>query len=107
MSRYKIEMTSKYLRDLKRARKRRLNEDSLNEVLRMLSEGEPLPYKYRNHKLSGNYEGSWECHIEPDWLLIYQREDVLRIITLQRTGTHSDLLKEPALVYNDVTLKEL
>lgn len=104
---FRLEYTARFIKDMKRARKRRLNIEELREVLNMLSEGEPLPYKYRNHKLSGNYEGSWECHIEPDRLLIYQREDVLRIITLQRTGTHSDLLKEPAPVYNDVTLKEL
>lgn len=104
---FRLEYTARFIKDMKRARKRRLNMKELREVLNMLSEGESLPYKYRNHKLKGEFSGSWECHIEPDWLLIYQREDTLRIITLQRTGTHSDLLGEPAPVYSGVELEDL
>lgn len=53
--------------------------------------GEKLPIKNRDHALSGNYEGFRECHIMPDWLLIYSLENTLKIVTLIRTGSHSDL----------------
>lgn len=99
MAKYELRLSSRYVKDLKRARKRGLDESKLNAVLEMLANGEKLPYKYRNHKLTGNYEGSWECHIEPDWLLIYRIKEELQIISLQRTGSHSDLLSEPEPVY--------
>lgn len=97
--RYELEYTSKFVKEMKRAAKRGLNLEKLRAVLVMLANGEKLPYKYRNHKLTGNYEGSWECHIEPDWLLIYRIKEELQVISLQRTGSHSDLLTEPEPVY--------
>lgn len=100
---YELEYTLRFVKEMKRAGKRGLNLDKLRAVLEMLSNGESLPYKYRNHKLTGNYAGSWECHIEPDWLLIYRIKESLQIISLQRTGTHSDLLMEPELEYGRVT----
>lgn len=57
----------------------------------MLQEGKRLPAKHRDHLLTGNYKGYRECHINPDWLLIYSKKETLRIISLYRTGTHSDL----------------
>ncbi|MDD3741172.1 MAG: type II toxin-antitoxin system YafQ family toxin [Bacteroidales bacterium] len=89
---YSIEFTNKYLSDLKLARKRKLDESELNIVIEKLSSGdEPLPIKYKDHNLSGNYSSYRECHIQPDWLLIYKKEKVLRILKLYRTGSHSDL----------------
>lgn len=99
MAEYELKLSSRYLKDLKRARKRGLDESKLNVVLEMLANGEKLPYKYRNHKLTGCYEGSWECHIEPDWLLIYRITEELQIISLQQTGSHSDLFAEPEPIY--------
>ena len=81
---YQIEVTRQYLKDLKLARK-------LNDIIQKLSNGEVLPPKNRDHSLINDYKGCWECHITPDWLLIYRREDVLQIISLVRTGSHSDL----------------
>lgn len=88
---YEIEVTNRFLRDLKLARKRNLDENKLNNIVKLLANGEPLPEKNRDHSLVGDYKGCRECHITPDWLLIYSIEDVLKIITLIRTGTHSDL----------------
>lgn len=88
---YEIEVTNRFLRDLKLARKRNLDESKLNNIVKLLANGEPLPEKNRDHSLVGDYKGCRECHITPDWLLIYSIEDVLKIITLIRTGSHSDL----------------
>jgi mRNA interferase YafQ len=68
-----------------------LPEDELNKVIKTLAEDKPLSAKYKDHSLSGNYAGLRECHIRPDWLLIYKKDDQLRILTLLRTGSHSDL----------------
>ena len=76
---------------MKLARKRNFDENKLNDIIKLLAHGESLPAKNRDHVLVGNYKGCRECHITPDWLLVYSVEDVLKIITLIRTGTHSDL----------------
>ena len=88
---YELELTHQYLKDLKLARKRGLDESKLNKVILKLISGEELPQKNRDHSLTGNYKGFRECHISPDWLLIYSRETTVKIVTLIRTGTHSDL----------------
>ena len=88
---FELELTRQYLKDLKLARKRGLDESKLNEVILKLISGEVLPKKNRDHSLSGDYKGFRECHISPDWLLIYSRDITVKIITLVRTGTHSDL----------------
>lgn len=88
---YTLEFTHQYLKDLKLARKRGLDENKLNEIILKLLSGEELTPKNRDHALTGNYKGFRECHISPDWLLIYSREDILKIVTLVRTGSHSDL----------------
>ena len=87
----KVVFSGKMKKDLKLAKKRGYNLDKLAEVMHLLVEGKQLPEKYKDHKLTGEYEGQRECHIEPDWLLIYKIEDNLLILTLTRTGTHSDL----------------
>lgn len=88
---YKIIVSHKYLRDLKLARKRGLDESKLNDIISLLREGKNLPSKYKDHPLVSNYKGYRECHIMSDWLLIYSRDDSLKIVGLARTGTHSDL----------------
>lgn len=88
---YKIVTTGKFKRDLKLAKKRGYNLSLLSVVVDMLAAGKPLPEKYKDHNLSGNYAGCRECHITPDWLLIYEVEEDELILYLTRTGTHSDL----------------
>lgn len=63
----------------------------LEAVLNLLAEGSPLPEKYRNHTLTGNYAGCSECHIRPDWLLVYEYDEEILYLYLIRTGSHSDL----------------
>ncbi len=91
MAKFSLHLSKRYLKDLKLARRRGLDEASLNEIVKKLLDDEELPVKNRNHQLHGQYEGCWECHINPDWLLIYIKDTEIRIISLQRTGTHSDL----------------
>lgn len=88
---YEIEVTNRFIKDLKLARKRNLDEAKLNDVIEKLAKGEKLPEKNHDHVLVGDYRGCRECHISPDWLLIYSIEEVVKIITLIRTGSHSDL----------------
>jgi len=90
---YRLAFTHQYLKDLKLARKRGLDESLLNVILLKLCNGEQLPASNRDHQLSGDFGDCRECHIQPDWLLIYARQEEIRIIELRRTGTHSDLFK--------------
>lgn len=89
----KIEFMGQFKRDYKMALKRGCDPNKLEEVVSLLAEQKPLPDKYKDHKLtdSREYKDARECHIQPDWLLVYQvLEDVL-ILRLVRTGSHSDL----------------
>lgn len=88
-----IVFSSQYKKDLKLARKRNLPEDELNAVVFNLANDVPLEARFRDHELSSNFHGFRECHIRPDWLLIYRKTDEgeLQILELARTGTHSDL----------------
>lgn len=88
---YKIRPTSKFQKDLKRVQRRGYDLSLLTEVIKMLAAGEALPAKNKDHGLSGDYSGCRECHITPDWLLIYEIADGDLILYLTRTGTHSDL----------------
>lgn len=88
---YKIAATGKFIKDLKLAKKRGYNLSLLSVVVDMLAAGKPLPEKYKDHNLSGNYAGCRVCHITPDWLLIYEVDGDELILYLTRTGTHSDL----------------
>ena len=88
---YTIKSTKRFEKDVKQAQKRGKDLDKLFFVIEKLANGETLDEKYRDHNLMGLYRGCRECHIEPDWLLVYEIfEDVL-ILSLARTGTHSDL----------------
>ena len=88
---YNLRPTTKFQRDLKRIKKRGLDISLLTNILKKLAAGEPLPEKNRDHQLSGDYAGCRECHITPDWLLIYEVVEETLILYLTRTGTHSDL----------------
>ena len=86
-----IVWTNQFKKDYKLAMKRSLNIDLLDNIIRKLASGEQLPEKNKDHALTGNWVGHRECHIQPDWLLVYRIEDDLLILTLSRTGMHSDL----------------
>lgn len=88
---YTVKMTTQFKKDYKLAMKRGLKIELLEKVVTFLAMGETLPEKHRDHSLTGNWSGYRECHIVPDWLLIYRIEDEVLVLTLTRTGTHSDL----------------
>lgn len=88
---YEIQATNRFKKDLKAAIKRGYSIDLLNNIVDTLAKGEPLSEKYKDHYLSGNWSNYRECHIAPDWLLIYKIENDILVLTLVRTGTHSDL----------------
>lgn len=88
---YQIERTAVFRKDLKKAKKRGLDLNLMDKVVTALQCGEPLPEKNKDHALTGNWIGHRECHIQPDWLLVYQIEGEQLILFLARTGTHSDL----------------
>jgi len=81
----------KYQRDYKKVDKRGLNKQLLNDVIKKLANAEKLPGKHKDHALKRGFSGYRECHIQPDWLLIYKKDNVQKILKLVRTGTHSDL----------------
>ncbi len=88
---YQVQWTSQFKKDYKLAIKRHLDIDELDQVIRLLAAGKELPEKYRDHALTGNWTGFRECHIRPDWLLVYYYLDDQLVLTLSRTGSHSDL----------------
>ena len=88
---YSLKKTSQFKASLKLARRRGLDISLLEEVIEKLRTDTPLAPRHRNHELSGNYKGIWECHIQPDWLLLYCKDDDVLVMTLIDTGTHSDL----------------
>ena len=92
----KIAVTNKYKKDLELAKRRHLPMDELNDVIYNLANDILLPKDKKDHALKGIYTGFRECHITPDWLLVYKKIDdkELQILTLARTGTHSDLFKK-------------
>lgn len=88
---YTVKVTTQFKKDYKLAIKRGLRIELLEDIVTALAKGEPLPEKNRDHALSGFWIGHRECHIQPDWLLIYRIEEDVLVLTLTRTGTHSDL----------------
>lgn len=88
---YKIETTKKFEKALNKCIKRGLNMELFTNVVDLLTENGSLPPKYRPHKLSGNYSECWECHIQNDWLLIWEQNDTTLTLLFIDTGTHSDL----------------
>ena len=86
-----IVWTTQFKKDYKLTLKRHMDIALLDDIIRILSRGEPLPEKNRDHALTGDWVGHRECHILPDWLLVYRIENDVLVLTLARTGTHSDL----------------
>ena len=89
--RLNIVFSNRFKKDMKLAKKRGLDLELLNSVIKRLAQRKPLAPKYRDHDLGGNFRGFRECHIRPDWLLIYRIDGEDLILFLNRTGSHADL----------------
>ena len=94
MPKYLLATTSTFDREYKKIKKRGYDISKLEHVVEHLLHGETLPEKYQDHALTGNWKGYRECHVQADWLLIYQIVEERLILSLVRTGTHSDLFKK-------------
>lgn len=90
---YTLKPTTQFKKDLKKIQKRGYNLQLLSDVLNELIQGHELAEKYRDHGLTGKYQGTRECHIQPDWLLIYEIDNNDLYLYLTRTGSHSDLFQ--------------
>ena len=88
---YEIVPSNQFKKDLKLAQKRGYDLAKIKKVIATLADGETLDEKYRDHWLTGDYGGYRECHIQPDWLLVWEQRDTELILILTDTGTHSDL----------------
>ena len=93
---YELFVTGQFKRDLKRCRKRGLPLNELWVVIEKLLKGETLDEKYRAHILTGDRKGQWECHIQPDWLLIWEQRDHELILIMLNTVAHSDFVQQGA-----------
>ena len=91
MTKYEIKNTTQFKKDYKLAKRRGLDISLLKSIVTKLANGESLDPKYKDHPLTGDWIGYRECHIQSDWLLVYRYEDYVLVLTLARTGTHSDL----------------
>lgn len=88
---YRVKFTKGFNKDVELCRRRGYDMTRLKRVLDILIDTGTVPILYRPHKLSGNHEGEWECHIGPDWLLIWEQHDTELTLLMLSTGTHSDL----------------
>lgn len=88
---YRIRATNQFTRQLKKCLKRGYDEKELEDVVDKLAAGETLPAKYKAHKLNGKFNHCWECHINSDWLLLWEYDNEELVLLLLQTGTHSDL----------------
>ena len=87
----KFRRSVQFKKDYKKVLKQGLDENKFIEVLKLLRDQKPLPEKYNDHPLQGKYKGYRDCHVESDWVLIYKVEKEISLVTLQRTGSHSEL----------------
>ena len=90
---YEVKFTNQFKKDIKLAKKQNKDLNKLFDVVNILAEGGILEAKYRDHDLSGEYKGTRECHVEPDWLLVYEIQNDVLVLMLYRLGTHSELFK--------------
>ena len=88
---YRVRRTQKFRKDLRKMLKRGADLGKLETVVNILAAGKTLPPQYHDHALTGDLEGLRDCHITPDWLLLYRIENDVLVLTLTRTGTHADL----------------
>ena len=91
---YEVKFTNQFRKDIKLAKKQNKDLNKLFDVVNILAEGGILEAKYRDHDLSGEYKGTRECHVEPDWLLVYEIQNDVLVLVLYRLGTHSELFKK-------------
>lgn len=91
---YEVRFTTQFKKDIKLAKKQGKDLDRLFSVVELLADGKPLDEKYQDHNLIGKYKGCRECHIEPDWVLIYEIDHDVLILLLNRVGSHSDLFRK-------------
>ena len=89
--RYKVVSSTRFEKDLKRCVRRGLNMRLIYEAIHILEEAGSLPLRYRPHKLKADKRGIWECHIQPDWLMTWEQDDMQLTLLFLQTGTHSDL----------------
>ena len=88
---YAVRKTTKFRKELKKMLKRGADRSKLSAVVKMLAQGQTLPPQYHDHALTGDMAGTRDCHITPDWILLYRIENDVLVLTLTRTGTHADL----------------
>lgn len=88
---YSIDYTKRFKKDLKRCQKRGLDIQLIVDAIALLRTTGTLPVKYHPHKLSGNKDSQWECHIQSDWLMTWEQDDMELTLLFLQTGTHSDL----------------
>jgi mRNA interferase YafQ len=84
-------LTNQFKKELGLMKRRRMNMARLRAVMELIEAERPLPERCRPHPLHGNYAGKWECHVEPDWLLVYLIDRAAQTVVFHRTGSHSDL----------------
>ena len=90
---YTIKFTSQFKKDMRLAKKQNRDIEKLFEIVNILANGHALEAKYRDHELSGNYKGVRECHVEPDWLLVYEIRNEVLVLMLYRLGSHAELFR--------------
>lgn len=88
---YTVRISSRFKKDFRRCIKRGFNMKLITDAMDLLKATGTLPAQYRPHRLHGNMRGVWECHIQPDWLLIWEQNDTELTLLFTGTGTHSDL----------------
>ena len=94
MTKYTIKYTTQFKKDYKLAKRQNKDIQLLKDLVALLADGRSLPEKYNDHSLQGDWKGFRECHILPDWLLIYKQEQDVLVLTMVRTGSHSDLFRK-------------
>lgn len=94
MTKYTVKYTAQFKKDYKLAMRQKRDMSRIDHVIALLAQGEALPESNKDHALSGNWKGHRECHVAPDWLLIYKLEQDVLVLTLTRTGSHSALFNE-------------
>ena len=88
---YTVKISNRFRKQFCLCVKRGLDMNLINEAMRLLAANGSLPAQYRPHKLSGKFQGVWECHIQPDWLMTWEQNDMELTLLFLQTGTHSDL----------------
>lgn len=94
MPKLTVRQTAQFKRDLKKARKQGKEMAAMDKAVSLLQNREPLPPKFKDHALTGDWKGYRECHVSPDWLLVYLVEDDVLVLTLTRTGSHAEIFRK-------------